>query len=92
MIVAHAFACKRHYYDNESLYLHRPQEGLSVAENFLYSVRHDNQFTQDEARLLDLCLVLHMEHGGGNNSAFACRVLSSSGTDSYSAIAAAVAE
>ena len=46
VIVAHAFACKRHYYDNESLYLHRPQEGLSVAENFLYSVRHDNQFTQ----------------------------------------------
>lgn len=90
VIVAHAFACKRHYFDNESLYLHRPQEGLSVAENFLYSVRHDNQFTQDEARLLDLCLVLHMEHGGGNNSAFACRVLSSSGTDIYSAIAAAV--
>ena len=90
VIVAHAFACKRHYYDNESLYLHRPQEGLSVAENFLYSVRHDNQFTQDEARLLDLCLVLHMEHGGGNNSAFACRVLSSSGTDIYSSIAAAV--
>ena len=90
VIVAHAFACKRHYYDNESLYLHRPQEGLSVAENFLYSVRHDNQFTQDEARLLDLCLVLHMEHGGGNNSAFACWVLSSSGTDIYSAIAAAV--
>ena len=90
VIVAHAFACKRHYYDNESLYLHRPQEGLSVAENFLYSVRHDNQFTQDEARLLDLSLVLHMEHGGGNNSAFACRVLSSSGTDIYSAIAAAV--
>ena len=90
VIVAHAFACKRHYYDNESLYLHRPQAGLSLAENFLYSVRHDNQYTADEARLLDLCLVLHMEHGGGNNSAFACRVLSSSGTDIYSAIAAAV--
>ncbi len=90
VIVAHAFACKRHYYDNDSLYLHRPQDGLSVAENFLYSVRHDNQFTEDEARLLDLCLVLHMEHGGGNNSAFACRVLSSSGTDIYSSIAAAV--
>lgn len=90
VIVAHAFACKRHYYDNESLYLHRPQAGLSLAENFLYSVRHDNHFTQDEARLLDLCLVLHMEHGGGNNSAFTCRVLSSSGTDLYSAIAAAV--
>ena len=90
VIVAHAFAVKRHYYDNESLYLHRPQEGLSVAENFLYSVRHDNRYTEEEARLLDLCLVLHAEHGGGNNSAFACRVLSSSGTDIYSAIAAAV--
>ena len=90
VIVAHAFAVKRHYYDDESLYLHRPQPGLSVAENFLYSVRHDNQFTQQEARLLDLCLVLHAEHGGGNNSAFACRVLSSSGTDFYSSIAAAV--
>ena len=90
VIVAHAYACKRHYYDNESLYLHRPQPGLSLAENFLYSVRHDNQYTADEARLLDLCLVLHMEHGGGNNSAFTCRVLSSSGTDIYSAIAAAV--
>ena len=89
-IAAHAYAAKRHYYDNESLYLHRPQEGLGVAENFLYSVRHDNQFTEEEARLLDLCLVLHAEHGGGNNSAFACRVLSSSGTDIYSAIAAAI--
>ena len=90
VIVAHAFAAKQHYFDRGSLYLHRPQSDLSVAENFLYSVRHDNQFTPEEARLLDLCLVLHMEHGGGNNSAFACRVLSSSGTDIYSAIAAAV--
>ena len=90
VIVAHAFAAKRHYYDNESLYLHRPQEGLSVAQNFLYSVRHDNRYTDEEARLLDLCLVLHAEHGGGNNSAFACRVLSSSGTDIYAAVSAAV--
>ena len=90
VIVAHAFAVKRHSYDNESLYLHRPQEGLSVAENFLYSVRHDNRYTDQEAKLLDLCMVVHAEHGGGNNSAFACRVLSSSGTDTYSAIAAAV--
>ena len=90
VIVAHAFACKRHYFDNESLYLHRPNDNLSVAENFLYSIRPDNRFTEEEARLLDLCLVLHMEHGGGNNSAFACRVLSSTGTDIYSAIAAAV--
>ena len=90
VITAHAFAAKQHYFDRQSLYLHRPQPGLSVAENFLYSVRHDTQFTREEARLLDLCLVLHMEHGGGNNSAFACRVLSSSGTDIYSAISAAV--
>ena len=61
-----------------------------MAENFLYSVRHDNQYTPEEAHLLDLCLVLHAEHGGGNNSAFTCRVLSSSGTDIYSSIAAAV--
>lgn len=90
VIIAHSFAAKRHYFDNESLYIHRPQDGLSLAENFLYSVRHDNQYTPEEARLLDLCLVLHAEHGGGNNSAFACRVLSSSGTDLYSSIAAAV--
>jgi citrate synthase len=89
-IVAHAYAAKRHYYDNESLYLHRPQPGLSAAENFLWAVRHDNKFTPEEARLLDLCLVIHAEHGGGNNSAFACRVLSSTGTDLYSAVGAAV--
>ena len=90
VIVAHAFAAKRHYYDNESLYLHRPQEGLSVAQNFLYSVRHDNRYTDEEARLLDLCLVLHAEHGGGNNSTFTTRVVTSSGTDTYSAMAAAL--
>lgn len=90
VIVANAFAVKKHYYDNESLFIHRPKDGLSTAENFLYSVRHDNSFTRDEAQLLDLCLVLHAEHGGGNNSAFACRVLSSTGTDIYSAISAAV--
>ncbi len=89
-MVAHAYAAKRHYYNNESLYLHRPQPGLSLAENFLWAVRHDNQFTAEEARLLDLCMVLHAEHGGGNNSTFTCRVLTSSGTDLYSAIGAAV--
>ena len=90
VIVAHAFAAKRHYYDKESLYLHRSQKGYSIAENFLHSVRDDNSFTPEEAKLLDLCMVLHAEHGGGNNSAFACRVLTSSGTDIYSAISAAV--
>ena len=90
VVVAHAFAVKRHYYDDESLYLHRPQAGLSVAENFLYAIRHDNRFTEQEAKVLDLCMVLHAEHGGGNNSAFSCRVLSSSGTDIYAAVSAAV--
>ena len=90
VIVANAFAAKRHYFDMEGLFLHRPQHGLSAAENFLFSVRHDNSYTAEEARLLDLCMVLHAEHGGGNNSAFACRVLSSSGTDIYSSISAAV--
>ncbi len=90
VIVANAFGAKRHYFDNESLFIHHPKKGLSTAENFLYSVRHDNCFTKEEAQLLDLCLVLHAEHGGGNNSAFSCRVLSSSGTDIYSSISAAV--
>jgi len=90
VIVAHAFAAKRHYFDMESLHLHRSQKGYSMAENFLHSVRNDNSFTAEEARLLDLCMVLHAEHGGGNNSAFACRVLTSSGTDIYSAISAAI--
>lgn len=90
VIVANAFAAKKHYYDGESLHIHRPQDNLSTAENFLYTMRTHNDYTPDEAQLLDLCLVLHAEHGGGNNSAFACRVLSSSGTDIYSSIAAAV--
>jgi len=90
IIVAHAYAAKRHYFDGEGLYLHRSQPGYSMAENFLHSVRRDNSFTEEEARLLDLCMVLHAEHGGGNNSAFSCRVLTSSGTDIYSAISAAI--
>ena len=90
ILVAHAYAAKRHYFDGEGLYLHRSQPGYSMAENFLHSVRRDNSFTEEEARLLDLCMVLHAEHGGGNNSAFACRVLTSSGTDIYSAVSAAI--
>ena len=81
MIVAHAYAAKRCYFDGDSLYLHRAQDGMSLAENFLYAVRKDNKFTDSEAKLLDLCLVLHAEHGGGNNSACTCRVISSSHTD-----------
>ena len=90
VIVANAYAVKRHYFDGDSLFLHVPQEEPSVAENFLHMLRRDNQYTPEEARLLDLMMILHAEHGGGNNSTFACRVLSSTGTDTYSAIAAAV--
>ncbi len=90
VIVANAYALKRHYFDGDSLYLHVPKEDLSIAENFLYMLRPDKQFTQEEARLLDLMLILHAEHGGGNNSTFTCRVLSSTLTDTYSAIAGAI--
>lgn len=89
-IVANAYAVKRHYYDGKSLYIHNPKEQLSLAENFLRLVRSDKSYTDEEAKLLDLMLILHAEHGGGNNSAFVCRTLSSSGTDTYSAIAGAV--
>ena len=89
-IMAQAYQVKRRFYDNKSMYLHIPKDGLSTAENILRMLRSDKQYTQEEAHLLDICMMLHADHGGGNNSTFACRVLSSSGTDTYSAIAAAV--
>ena len=89
-IVANAYAIKRHYFEGESLHIHYPEDKLSTAENFLRMIRPDKHFTHEEARLLDLCLVCHAEHGGGNNSTFTCRSVSSTGTDTYSAIAAAV--
>lgn len=89
-IVANAYMVKRRYIDGKSLYLHSPQEDLSVAQNFLLMIRKDKQFTEEEARLLDMMLMVHAEHGGGNNSTFVCRALSSSGTDTYSAISGAV--
>lgn len=90
MIISHAYAAKRCYFDKESLYLHRAMPEHSTAENILASIRPDQHYTDDEAKLLDLCLVLHAEHGGGNNSTFTCRVVSSSYTDIYASIAAAV--
>ncbi|HBL85100.1 MAG: citrate synthase [Clostridiales bacterium GWF2_38_85] len=90
IIAAMAYAVKRHKFYNESLTLHFPRAGYSTSENFLRIARPDKMFTPDEAMLLDLCLILHAEHGGGNNSTFTCRVLSSTGTDSYCAIAAAL--
>ena len=90
VIAAHAYAVYRNVFRGHSLHINNPKEELSTAENFLRMLRADKSYTDEEAKLLDLALVIHAEHGGGNNSAFACRVLSSSGTDTYSAIAAAI--
>lgn len=90
IIAAQAYSIKKHVFDQDSLLLHRPLPGLANAQNFMRILGQDVSFDEKEARLLDLCLVLHAEHGGGNNSTFACRVLSSSGTDIYSSISAAV--
>ncbi len=90
IIAAHAYSVKRHCFDQDSLLLHRPKEGLSTAQNFMRLLGQDVSFDEDEARLLDICLVLHAEHGGGNNSTFTCRVVSSTNSDIYSSIAAAI--
>ncbi len=76
--------------EGESLYIHKPLEEYSTAQNILHCLRPDKQFTDLEARLLDLCLILHAEHGGGNNSTFTTHVISSSGTDTYSTVAASL--
>lgn len=89
-LIAYAYAAKRHYYDGKSLVLHNPNPKLSIAENFLYMIRPNHKYTKLEAEVLDLALILHAEHGGGNNSAFTVRVLSSSNTDTYSTISAAI--
>ncbi len=89
-LIAYAYAAKKHYFDGTSLVLHNPNPKLSIAENFLYMTRANHRYTETEARILDRALIIHAEHGGGNNSAFAIRVLSSSNTDTYSAVAAAI--
>ena len=89
-IMVNAYQVKRRVYDKQSMFFHLPQVGQSTAEHILSTYRADQKFTHAEAKLLDLCLAVHADHGGGNNSTFACRVLSSSGTDTYSAIAAAI--
>lgn len=89
-MVAYGYQAKRHYHDKQSLFLHSPQPGLSTAENILHMVRPDSSYTKMEVDLLDLALVLHAEHGGGNNSTFTTRVITSSGTDTYSAISGAI--
>lgn len=83
----HAYS---HFYSNRSLFIHSPRPDLCIAENILHMLRPDSAFTELEATLLDLALVLHAEHGGGNNSSFVTHVMTSSGTDTYSTIAAAL--
>ena len=89
-IAVYGYQALSHYYDNKSLFIHSPQPDLSIAENILYMLRDDRSYTKLEATLLDLALVLHAEHGGGNNSSFVTHVVTSSGTDTYSVIAAAL--
>lgn len=90
LISVYGYQAYRHYHDGQSLFIHMPQPDLSTAENILYCLRADSKYTELEAKILDLALVLHAEHGGGNNSTFTTHVVTSSGTDTYSAIAAAL--
>lgn len=90
LLSVYGYQAYRHYHDGKSLYIHQPKPELTTAENILRILRSDKQFTPLEAKVLDIALMLHAEHGGGNNSTFVCRALSSSGTDTYSAIAGAV--
>ena len=89
-LTAYAYQAKRRYYDGKSMYIHNPLPELSTAENFLRLIRNNKAFTDEEAKLLDLALILHAEHGGGNNSSLTVHVVSSADTDTYSAIGAAV--
>lgn len=91
MLSVYSYQAYNHYIKGKSLYIHNPDPKLSVAENILLMLRPDMQYTQLEATILDLALVLHMEHGGGNNSTFTTHVVTSSGTDTYSAIASSIA-
>ncbi len=90
LLSVYGYQAYNHYVKGKSLYIHLPQKGLSTAENILRILRPDKKYTELEAKILDIALILHMEHGGGNNSTFTTHVVSSSGTDTYSAIAAAL--
>lgn len=90
MMSVYGYQAYNHYERDDSLYIHRPDSGLSTAENILRLLRPDMKYSELEAKVLDIALVLHMEHGGGNNSTFTTRVVTSSGSDTYSVIAAAL--
>ena len=89
-LAVYSYHAQQHFHEAQSLYIHPPVPGYGTAENILHMLRPDNSFTRLEAEVLDIALVVHADHGGGNNSTFATRVVSSSGTDTYSAIAAAL--
>ena len=91
MMAVYGYHGYNHYVNDDSLYIHRPDPNCSMAENILRMLRPDKSYTELEARVLDIALVLHMEHGGGNNSTFTNHVVTSSGTDTYSAVAASIA-
>ncbi len=90
LLAIYGYQAYNHYHEGKSLFIHPPKAELSTAEHILYLLRPDSKYTELEARLLDICLILHMEHGGGNNSSFTTHVVSSSMTDTYSVIAAAI--
>lgn len=90
LLSIYGYQAYSHYHDGNSLFIHSPQPELSTAENILHVLRADSQYTPLEAKLLDVALILHMEHGGGNNSSFTTHVVSSSLTDTYSVMAAAI--
>lgn len=90
MLAVYGYQAYNHYERDKSMYIHRPDPSLSTAENILRMLRPDKKYTELEARVLDVALVLHMEHGGGNNSTFTTRVVTSSGSDTYSVVAAAL--
>lgn len=89
-LAVYAYNAYRHYEKNDSMFIHHPDPELSTSENLLQMLRPDKHYTDVEAKVLDAALILHMEHGGGNNSTFTTRVVSSSGSDTYSTIAAAM--
>lgn len=90
VIAAYGYQGYKHYFHDMSLVIHNPKPGLSTAENFLRLIRSDKKYTELEAQVLDICLVIHAEHGGGNNSTFTTHVVSSTGTDTYSAVASSL--
>ncbi|MBD9121277.1 MAG: citrate/2-methylcitrate synthase [Ruminococcaceae bacterium] len=90
VLAVYSYQAFNYFHNKQSLFIHSPQPHLSTAENILYMLRPDSQYTKLEAKLLDMALVLHAEHGGGNNSTFTTHVVTSSGTDTYAAIAAAL--